>query len=266
MLQFFKIGTKAILILGLPLILGVFIANFSAENNKPKIASNKEAAEPAIVAVSDSASAKEAAELLLKNITSSKNSTRLLAEAVSSELLQENPTGPVSVGGVKQLKAPDASAIVQKFLEDGANNFNYADLKLQVADSDLNILNSAAPQDLSAYLKRFFKILSVVPEGRLAQATNAADPGDAVSGLIAIYEKQIADFLALPVPQIFASLHKKQVSLLGANKKIFELIRDYERDPLTSVLALNSLNVVRAESLEVYREIAKIIGENKLEL
>jgi hypothetical protein len=266
MLQFFKIGTKAILILGLPLILGIFVADFSAQNSKSKIAGNEAAEEPAIVAVSDSASAKEAAELLLKNITGGKNSTRVLAEAVSSKLLQENPTGPVLVGGIKQLKAPDASEIIQKFLEDGADNFNYADLKPQIADSDLNIIISASAGDLATYIKKFFAIISTLPEERLAQATNIADPGSAVAGLIAIYEKQIADFLALAVPEILVPLHKKQLGLLGANKKIFELIRDYERDPLTSVLALNSLNVVRAESLDVYREIAGVIGENKLEL
>ena len=189
-----------------------------------------------------------------------------MAKNISEKIVENNPAGPLTQNGAKKIKAPEASEIVEKFLAEGLANFDYESLKPKIADSDINISANASLENIEKYVKEFLALTFKPLSGRAEQVADSSDPTNAVFSLILVYEERMNEFLALEVPKILAPLHKKHLALLGANKKIFELINEYDNDPLTSVLALNALNLIRAESVDIYRDIARVVIENKIKL
>ena len=215
-------------------------------------------------------SAKAAAEALLgkNNLPDSlfKNTTEDLAKNISEKIVENNPAGPIAEGGVKKLKTPEVSEIVQTFLEDGAAKFDYASLKPEFSDADLNISADDSVVAIEKYAKEFLALTFQPLDSRAEQASNTADPASALISLISIYKDRLDNFARLEVPQVLAPLHKKHLAILAANKKIFEIMNEYESDPLASVFALNSLNLVREESVDIYRELAQVIIKNQIKL
>ena len=263
MLQFLKIGSTVVLILVFPIILGVFIALISTYSETTHAGLPTKPTAPAIVATLDAAGAKEAADLLLKDLAAQKNSTQALAEVISKQLINENPTGPVLDEGLKKLRAPDVSEIINNYLKDGADNFNYQALKPEINDTDLSVIADRSPEALDAYLQKFLGILAQIYKNRAPQTEATSDPRGAAGELAGIYGDYMARLYGLAVPEPLAPAHKKQIASVAATKKIFEIMRDYDNDPLAAVLALNSLNVIQAENVDIYREMARVIAENK---
>ncbi len=282
MLEFIKYLSGKFFIFGSIAILGGFVIIFllgsydlnekngggpstSSElrsGNNAAIANNL-FAEPSRSNTVTKESAKAAAEALLKNSLPAelflKNTTEELAENISKKIIEKNPDGPGSVGAQK-LSVPNPESIVNDYVQKGIDGFNYNALKPKITDSDIRIIADESSEAFSTYVKSFFGILNnggEVPSG---------DPQTALATMIRVYGDYLTGLYALPVPKIFAELHKQQIALIAAEKNIYELVQNYEEDPLKAILAMKALEVSKSEITNVYTEIVKLGAERGAKL
>lgn len=182
-----------------------------------------------------------------------KNTTQKLADDLSKEIVAKNPAGPGPLGSQK-VSVPQAEEIVANFLQNGIDNFDYEALKPKISDADLNVVTDSG-ETLSIYYKNFFKILG----GNYDLGPANSDPTNSLDILVSVYENYIKKFYTLEVPEKLTSFHKQQISLLAAQRNIYRLMRDYDIDPLKAILAMKSLETVRAENAQLYTELTKFL-------
>lgn len=187
------------------------------------------------------------------------NTTNSIAQMISQEILAKNPNGP---GPDPRLAVPKAEEVVNSILTKGIKDFDYETLKPQVADSEIKIIRSASQAALADYVHAFFAILSKTSSAEDAIGADPTNPLGSVGTLTDVYGGYEKDFRALPVPEELISFHKKMISLMAANKKIFNIVTAYESDPMKAVLALQALGTTKDELGQIFTDISLYAAEH----
>ncbi len=192
-----------------------------------------------------------------KNVILGENATLGLAKKLSLEILAKNPNGPISKDGSPRVNIPEAQELINNFLEKGIKEFDYEALKPKISDENIKINSQPEDGAVKDYVDNFFAILNKNLGERAEYAKNANDVGGSAAVMVEIYNDYIKSFYALKVPAALKEIHKKELSLLIAAKKIFEIIRDFESDPLKAAIALNAFENLKIEMMGTYVELAR---------
>lgn len=192
-----------------------------------------------------------------KNVVLGKNATLGLAKKLSLEILAKNPQGPVSKDGSPRVNIPEAQEIISEFLEKGIKEFDYEALKPKIQDANIKIITESGALVIRSYVDNFFAILNKNLGERGEDARNINDVEGSAAIMVEIYNDYIKSFYELRVPVALKEIHKKELSLLIASKKIFEILRDYEGDPLKAAIALNAFESLKMEMADVYVELVR---------
>lgn len=180
-----------------------------------------------------------------KNLSESdvKNTTNELVKNISRELAA-NPPGSL-----------DPDKVVEEYIAEGIKNFSHQTLKPEIKTGDLKIIANTSSQLVENYLTSFENIL----ETNFAGVSVPLNDYDSQEWdiLQKTYDKTIAEFYNLPVPQNLVNVHRQEISLLMAQKKIFEYIRNYKNDPLQAWLAISASQNIDQEFIE----LGKIINQ-----
>lgn len=165
--------------------------------------------------------------VLPKNFNAdAKNSTNELVKKISEELAA-NPPGSL-----------DPNKVVETYITDGVKSFSQQSLRPEIKTSDLKVITNTSPQIIENYLAGFENIMKNNFTGISIPLNDSASPN--WDTLQKTYDKTIAELYNLPVPQNFADIHRQEISLLTAQKKIFEYIRNYKNDPMQAWLAVSA--------------------------
>ena len=198
----------------------------------------------------------------------SENLTDLLLEELGKTIVQKNPGGPETVGGLKQITAPNPETITQELLAQAAQKFNPESLKPTIKDSDLKIIKNNSEENITNYLLSLKKILSDSARDLPKNLYNNSDELSllTIQQLRNTYGGAILKIYNISVPEKALDIHKEEIALLSTKKNIFEKILAYETDPLTAIIAVNELKNTDAEFQKLSNRVAKFIKDYNLSI
>ncbi len=193
----------------------------------------------------------------------SENLTETFTKKISDAIAQNNPTGTTKIGDKPQLNVPDPDSIADSILTDAAANFDPNSLKPIIKDSDIKISQDNSREALLTYMSSFQEIIrgaaNEIPSGMLIREPTIED----ADPLMTIYRKAANKFYNLTVPSSLINIHKKEIALLIAKKNVFEKTKNYQKDPLSAVLAGQALEIIDSEFLQLSEDFKSFI-KNKI--
>ncbi|MDP3901638.1 MAG: hypothetical protein Q8Q37_01510, partial [bacterium] len=211
------------------------------ENYNPNSASNEQ---PPLLSIAN--------DVHIPNLNDdSNNITRALAQKIGQEIANKKPS---TEGGIK---VSDPEEIVSRYLTEGIKNFNYESLKPIINDSDIKIITNTNRQLTQNYLANLKNIISENFKN-LVTEPDKMNPAD-WNNLIKTYDEAIAELYDLPVPQNLSAIHRQEISLISAQKSIFEFIGNYQTDPLKAWLAITAHQTLNQEFANLSQEINKLL-------
>lgn len=192
------------------------------------------------------------------------NITKDLATELGRDIFVRNPEGPATIDDKKWINVVDPEVIVQSLTEDGFKNFNPKEFQPEVKLTDLKI-NPNSNQSLSeVYLKTFRSILSHNFKDTKVDFEHPELIG--IKNLINAYDQSVKNFYNLEVPQNLIEIHRKEISLLTGQQKVFIAMANYQQDPLQAMLVGKVYGQLEKEFKDLKLEINEFISENKLNI
>lgn len=182
------------------------------------------------------------------------NVTKEIASDIAQELLKKNPNGPVSGPDNNALATIDPNELTQQVLERAFREIKTDDLRPEVKASDLIIIQSSEPKTEEAYFNTVRKILAENFPSTLD--VNKIDPAKTDFGAFdSAFSQSIKELRQTPTPSALLSFQINTISLLGALRNVFTLIKNYQNDPFQAALAVELGNEFGAELMQVFVDI-----------
>jgi len=217
-------------------------------------------------------SANSAASSPLKDlppVANSSNLTENLAQNLTRELLQSNPSGPQDAAGEQNLIMPSdtkLTAAADKSIAGFAAQGSYAILNFdeKIKDEEIKILSNFGPNDVSKYLGTINGILEKTIASPEVNKLAEAEPSmESVSAMQLIYESAMNEVRSTPAPAPMAQAHKQILALLANREKFIGIAAGAEEDPLKTLVAVQATQnkigeVLRRDSQDLENELEKI--------
>ncbi|MDD5547936.1 MAG: hypothetical protein PHN74_03550 [Candidatus Pacebacteria bacterium] len=201
------------------------------------------------------------AESQAKNIP---NITQLIYQEIGGDIADSNPNGVEITDGKKQINIPDAEKLATELVEKSTKEFDPASLKLSIKDDFLKISADNSKKALTDYLVSFNKIIAESNSKMPTGANFEANFPNIVSQLIEMHQYAFNEIIKLSVPSLLQPMHKKELELLGTKINIFRMMADYQKDPVSSILASQQIGSVDGEFSTLNENLKKFIIENEL--
>jgi|SRR3989344_5096646 len=188
------------------------------------------------------------------------NITKDLAGEISKDILVRNPDGPNEIDNEKWINVANPEQIADLLTEEGLNNFNPKDFQPEIKLTDLKISNSSA----EIYFRTFRDILKHDFENARVDLSSPDLTG--ISSVIQAYDRAIKNFYNLETPEKLTEIQKKQISLLIGQKKVFEVMANYQNDPVQAYLAAQVFEELINKADDLSLEMTNFIKENNLRI
>lgn len=200
----------------------------------------------------------------LPNPDENKNSTEEFAKKIAEKLIKKNPEGPSILDGKSIVSALDPEKLTDEILAEELGNFDYESLKTEVKASSLKIMVLPSKSDLENYFRKFNQALTG-PLAGVKISGNDLSPQD--MDLIALgIGKMIAGLYNLPVPSDLADWHAEEITLLTAQKNIYETLANVQYDPVKALLVIGAVQELDGEFKTLTAKFNKFIADNGLSI
>lgn len=190
------------------------------------------------------------------------NVTTDITAELAKDIIARNPEGPATIDAKQWINVLDPETAAAAVAAEGLKNFNPADFQPEIANADLNISADASPTAIRLYLKTFRDILQHNFSAARVDFSNAALTG--IAGLITTYDQAIKDFYRLTAPAPLTDIHRREISLLTGQKKVFERLANYQQDPVQAVIALRAYEELGEQFNQLNAAVAQFIADNNL--
>lgn len=231
-------------IFALVLIIGSIFFTVLILTNKPREAN------PLSASLSENIPDVQPENLPDTSATDQQNLTAQAADEINQQVS--------SAATVNDLQNPET--LVADYLAKAAKNFDYNSLRPAVDVNRLNISSVLDQRLLAIYVKGFNDALGSTLGSLKLSGANSQKNLEILAGA---YAKSIEALYLMPVPRIFASLHEKMIANLGAQKSAAEIIsRDYLRDPVRAMLALDAVSKLGEEFKAIQKNISDLASKN----
>lgn len=138
---------------------------------------------------------------------------------------------------------PESSAKYKEMLKSELYYFIPADL-----DKEMKFTKNDTAKEQKNYLTEInnlmIKVKSIDPQDDIFQVINQSiETGDysKIEQFSAIFKSVYEDILKMPAPKSAEQFHRNLLTSIYKFQKIFKAIKEYEKDPLKTILALNEL-------------------------
>lgn len=195
---------------------------------------------------------------------SQENITQEIAKQIAIEIAAQNPEGPESTEAGQRIAAINPEELAQKAFEGAFSNLKIDDLRPIVTDSELTIIKSSDTKSEEAYFNAVRRILAVNFPSTLD--INKVDPSKTdFSAFDSAFNKSITELRQTPVPLTVVSFQKSTISLLGALRNVFALVKNYEKDPFQAAVAVEMGNQFGAELMQVFVDMNAYMDSHNLQ-
>lgn len=196
------------------------------------------------------------------------NVTRDLASEISKDILVRNPEGPNEIDSERWINVANPEQVADLLTEEGLKNFNPKDFQPEIKLTDLKISNPPAggPSVVAAeiYFRTFRDILKHDFENARVDLSSSNLAG--INTVIKAYDQAIKNFYNLETPEELADIQKKQIGLLIGQKKVFEVMANYQSDPAQAYLAAQVFGELDNKFNDLNLTIVKFIKDNDLKI
>src|SRR3989338_1986427 len=193
------------------------------------------------------------------------NLTNTLVNTIGKYLVQNNLSGPQIIGDQKKINVPSPETIAQDLLTEASKKFDLDQLRPTILEENLNLSNDSSKESLTGYILALNTI--VVDESKKFPAgffENQNVSMDTIDVLLGVYARTFDKIFKLSVPKPALSIHKKQLELIGAKKNIYQKFKEYEKDPITALLAVQSIEKFDQEFQLLSSDIKSFIKTNNI--
>ncbi|MEK7115138.1 MAG: hypothetical protein AAB847_02155 [Patescibacteria group bacterium] len=196
------------------------------------------------------------------------NITKDLANEISKDILVRNPDGPKKLNNEKWIDVANPEQMADLLTEEGLKNFNPKDFQPEIKLTDLRISSppTGEPSAVAAeiYFRTFRDILKHDFENARVDLSSSNLTG--IETVIAAYDRAIKNFYNLETPEKLTDIQKKQISLLTGQKKVFEVLANYQNDPVQAYLAAQVFGELMNGAENLNSEITVFIKTNNLNI
>lgn len=164
------------------------------------------------------------------------NLTTNLASLIGKKIVDKNPEGPVG----ENLAVMGVDGMVDAGIAESMRSFNTAHFFPEITQAEIIVDDTRTSE---AYRAAAASITS---------KTESEPPppiSDSVASQMRLlakrYEVEVSALRALAVPQTLVREHMKLMSRALGKQRIFEVVADYENDPIYAMLALKLLETIK---------------------
>lgn len=186
--------------------------------------------------------------------TQPQDATKQLAQQISQEIAVAAKTYDAKTN--PEMPAPEE--IVNRYLTEAVNNFDYEGLKPEITDSQLRIINQTSPSLTKNYIDNYVAIIKRDFSGLVIELENPDSPS--WDRLRAAYEKALTELYDLPVPKNMVAIAKEAIALITAQQKMADYVQNYKNDPMTAWLAVQAYQNINAEFETLTNNINKALS------
>jgi hypothetical protein len=211
--------------------------------------------------------------LILKSATnqdesSGENLTELLAKEIGKVILESNPGGPTILDNKTGLIVPDPELIAEELLAKAAEEFSSENLKIEVSDDSIKIIDDGSNKALKDYFLSFKEILEKNATSFSKNLTITPEENFTafIQQLINMYQQSQRGLYEINVPRLLAPIHKKEISLLNAAEFALTKVQDYQNDPAQALLAIEYYEALDKEFANLKKEIHDLLIERNIQL
>jgi len=193
------------------------------------------------------------------NKYSSPSTSINLTQGLTSEVLSKVAEANITLGTSSDKIALPDDLTVEQAITQAVSQFNPETLKPKISDSDIKISDSVSSQEyfknFKSILDKYSYIYSVDEETTLANS---------VASLIFSYQSMLEEFFNLSVPPEISSFHKEEIALISAKINILKQLKNYQNDPLLTLLAIKSEEYFDSQFEELKENINNYIAQNNI--
>lgn len=200
------------------------------------------------------------------------NLTDVFIQKISEEVKANNLDGFTALpDGTSGIKIPDA-ANVNQWLAEQIKNFDPETLKPAVADEAIKINPDESEAAIRDYLGKLQEIINNNSSAPLwdenfdIQTAGVTDFVKILERLTLRYDKAIAELYNLTVPQNLLNFHKEEIRLTSAQAKIFKMLRDYQQDPLQTLIVASAQQKISNDFEVLLNELLKFLKLKNINL
>ncbi len=176
-------------------------------------------------------------DLLLPS--NSSNLTENLIRGLARELVAANPTGPQILRGQQSVLPPNG-ATLETLLNQNAADVDAKDFQGVLKDEEVKIKANYTPEDITAYFKVTNTILANTVSGPRYKGLENQEPSEGMLLAIGlIFDEATQQLKNLSVPKPLTEFHKKLLVSLINQQNIFEVLGNYQNDPVKTLLVEN---------------------------
>lgn len=189
-----------------------------------------------------------------------------LSDEQLRNLTQEftNTFGAYILASLQGVDATNPSDAIIKEIEDGALDktiFAPIDTSLlfgvEVPDEDILISQDNSEKAMLSYFGELSKIISYTKKEALSALEAGAETKNfgAYETAANLYAHAFTQTQKLIVPSFWTDIHKKELSLMAQNKKVFQAIANVDKDPVLSWRAMQHLIQLAHDGVALEKEI-----------
>lgn len=187
------------------------------------------------------------------------NLTDVLTDELAKEIVEKNPEGPAANGGLGIIP-PNPNELVAQVIEEQLQSFDVDAVWPYITEDQITVLSPATTDNRRLYFKAYFDILG---KRLLTNYLTSSPPTPAQLMMVSTaYKETMADLAAVSTPDDFVEMHIQTLELLGAQANIFEIISQYEQDPLKAYLANLLREDITQEASELREKMVSYIEEH----
>lgn len=191
---------------------------------------------------------------------SSANLTEVLTTELAKEIVEKNPEGPAETTGVIP---PNPNELITQVLEEQLQNFDVDSIWPLITEDQIVILTPTTEKNRRDYFRDY---LDIITTGLPAQRIVSSPPTSAeLMTLSRAFKDTMAELSELSVPSEVVDMHIQTLELLGAQANVFEIISNYEQDPLKAYLANQLREVIAQEAAELRGKMVSYSKEHPVE-
>lgn len=186
------------------------------------------------------------------------NLTEKLANQVARTVVAKNPQGPTINGAT----LPSAAEIAAQTIESELKNFNPGDLWPIIEEKRLLIIEQPQDADRTSYFVALQKALSA--ERGVVLKTGEMPTKEAFLDASHRFKNAMAAAADIPTPRDLLDMQIQALEILGAQANCFELLANYEADPVKALLATETQKSITQETQDLSQKMVSYIQEHGL--
>ena len=194
-----------------------------------------------------------------------KNLTGTVASELGQMIVQRNPDGPLNFDNKKTVKAPNLEASVASAFSSTVQNIDTSHYQPEIKKEDLKIVSNS-PEAAVYYLTALRDALITNFKNLKINWNNDSEIIENIDSVLQNYDQSIKKLYLLPVPENLVKIHQKEISLVTAQKRIWESLSRHKEDPLRGIIAYEFFQSNNEEFAKLKAEIADFIQKNNIEI